>query len=319
MLLPHHASIPHIFHCFLQIQERLLNNTGIVDVTQGANVRAESVPPNVVCTNQSAYLPRAQSEQPQFQPNFGPTQQQQTNAAAANIAVTSPFRQYTNACQNGQLYRNLQGARLLGHSNALLNSRPIAPRQQQQQQQSQSVSQATYYETDQSFSNNYLNPQNPGQSVLLNNDPNSPLLNTASAAAAAQCQQQSPIFLEQTEKPQEDTQAVGSTCASLFQLNFQNTAQANRHSDCNHNNNTAASATAVPPHGQKFCPRGGKCSSNAVTSTTSSAAAINNNHNNNIANMNNSRAFSPQVPALNNQVPPGNLTRANNYWDNFRR
>jgi hypothetical protein len=25
----------------------------------------------------------------------------------------------------------------------------------------------------------------------------------------------------------------------------------------------------------------------------------------------------PPVPALNNQVPPGN--RANNYWDNFRR
>lgn len=266
-----------------------------MDITQGATARAESVPPNVVCTNQSSYLPRAQSEQPLFQ-NFGQPQQQQANAAAGNVAATSPFRQYTNTCQNVPISRNLQGARLLRHSNALLNSRQIAP---QQQQQSQSLTQP-YYETDQSFSNNYLNPQNPDQSILLNNDPNSPLLNITSAGHVAQ----SPIFIHHNN----NTAASGTVA---------NNNNANNNNAVRGINNTASgvfdTATGINnlQHQQNVV--------NTVTSTvptTSSAAAINNNHNN---NMNNSRAFSPHVPALNNQVPPGNLTRANNYWDNFRR
>lgn len=36
-------------------------------------LRAESVPPNVVCTNSSPFLPRAQSEQPQNFPNYPPS------------------------------------------------------------------------------------------------------------------------------------------------------------------------------------------------------------------------------------------------------
>lgn len=130
--------------------------------------------------------------------------------------------------------------------------------------------QSTFYENDQSFSNNYLNSQNPDpQSVLLNNDPNSPLLNTAST----QCQQSPPIFIH-------------------------------------HNNNTGANnnANINNLHQQNIAN-----ATNATVVTTASAATANNT----IANMNNNRAFSPQVPALNNQVPPGN--RANNYWDNFRR
>lgn len=212
-----------------------------MDGNQSGSVRAESVPPNVVCTNQSPFLPRAQSEQPNF-----PTFAQPSNA-------TSPFRQYGNTCQNGQVYRN-SGVRLL-RLNSLLNSRPIVP---------------AFYETDQSFSNNFLNPSNPdAASVLLNNDPNSPLLNTASA----QCQQSPPIFIH-------------------------------------HNNNTAATnnANINNLHQQNLT----NVAASAAAPTTSTAVTSNN-----IANMNNSRAYSPQVPALNNQVPPGN--RANNYWDNFRR
>lgn len=47
----------------LQIQERLLNTNALVEA-QSSMLRAESVPPNVVCTNQAPFLPRAQSEQP---------------------------------------------------------------------------------------------------------------------------------------------------------------------------------------------------------------------------------------------------------------
>lgn len=103
-------------------------------------LRAESVPPNVVCTNQSPFLPRAQSEQP---PNFPPSMQHQSSMP------TSPYRQYPNAStQNAaQYYRNnQQGVRLL-RQQPLLNSRNGVP--------------VPFYESDQiHYSNNFINAHN---------------------------------------------------------------------------------------------------------------------------------------------------------------
>lgn len=70
------------FFFFFQIQERLLNSTvnpNLLEANQSNVLRAESVPPNVVCTNTGEFLPRAQSEQPNFQ----------------QLATSSPFRQYS--------------------------------------------------------------------------------------------------------------------------------------------------------------------------------------------------------------------------------
>lgn len=53
-------------------------NPNLLDANQSNVLRAESVPPNVVCTNTGEFLPRAQSEQPNFQ----------------QMATSSPFRQY---------------------------------------------------------------------------------------------------------------------------------------------------------------------------------------------------------------------------------
>lgn len=128
----------------------------MVDANQQNLMRSESVPPNMVCTNQAPFLPRAQSEQP---PNYGafppssgasmqpvspmsaPTQQQQQSPLPP-----SPFRQYPNAGQNAQFYRNNQQAvRLLRQP--MLNSRNGVA--------------VPYYETDPiHYSNNFLNAHN---------------------------------------------------------------------------------------------------------------------------------------------------------------
>lgn len=128
-----------------QIQERFLNssNSNLIEPVQPA--RAESVPPNVVCTNQTPYLPRAQSEQPNFT-NFN-------QSPATSTAY--PFRPYANTCQTSPLYRNtppVTGRGLRGH-----NGRPVNQ---------------IYFENDH---NQYPNAQNLSTtdetaSALLNND-----------------------------------------------------------------------------------------------------------------------------------------------------
>ncbi|XP_031627624.1 putative uncharacterized protein DDB_G0277255 isoform X2 [Contarinia nasturtii] len=135
----------------LLIQERLLNGSSnsMVDATQQNIIRAESVPPNIVCTNQAPFLPRAHSEQPQNFPNYPQSSsasiQQQQQQPQSPISP-SPFRQYTNTPQNAQFYRNnQQGVRLLRQP--LLNSRTGVA--------------APFYETDQiQYSNNFLNAHN---------------------------------------------------------------------------------------------------------------------------------------------------------------
>lgn len=238
-------------------------NASMLDINHASNARAESVPPNIVCTNQSAYLPRAQSEQPNY---YNPaTSVSAAAAAVAAAAATSPFRQYNgnNNCQAGQLYqRNMQSARLLRHNQLLNTARQIVP---------------PFYEPDNTpFPNNYISPQNlEVQTVLSNKDPNSSVTNTAAPCQQQQQQQTPPILMHHNN----------------------NTAVSNNANINNlHQQNAVVPASAALP------------TSNAAIVTNNNAAAANNN---------NSRAFNAQVPALNNQVPPGN--RANNYWDNFRR
>lgn len=125
-------------------------NSNVVDTAQPNPIRAESVPPNVVCTNQAPFLPRAQSEQPNF-----PTFNQQATSSA------SPYRQYSNTCQTSPLYRGgAPASRILRH-NSILNGRGVNP---------------VYYETEHhQYPNNYLNTQNlstsDSSSSLLNNEP----------------------------------------------------------------------------------------------------------------------------------------------------
>lgn len=115
------------------------------DAAQANVIRAESVPPNIVCTNTSAFLPRAQSEQPNF---------------------PSSFRQYTPSTGNGSPYlRNVSiGAAIpvrIGRNNPLIggNQRSGSP---------------SFYDTTQPTSQ-YTN------NLHLNNDLNSTLPNNASS------------------------------------------------------------------------------------------------------------------------------------------
>lgn len=124
-------------------------NPTVVEPAQTNPIRAESVPPNVVCTNQAPFLPRAQSEQP----NFASFSQQTPSSG-------SPFRQYSNTCQTSPLYRSAPASRILRH-NSILNGRSVNP---------------VYYETDHhQYPNNYLNTRDLSSSdtssTLLNNDP----------------------------------------------------------------------------------------------------------------------------------------------------
>lgn len=117
----------------------------MVDANQQNIMRAESVPPNIVCTNQAPFLPRAQSEQPPNFPNFPPT----SGAVMPQQSPLppSPFRQYPNAAQNAQFYQrnNQQAVRLLRQP--MLNSRNGVA--------------VPYYEPDQiQYSNNFLNAHN---------------------------------------------------------------------------------------------------------------------------------------------------------------
>lgn len=120
-------------------------NNSLVESQQNM-IRAESVPPNMVCTNQSPFLPRAQSEQPQNFPNFpqssGASIQQQQSPLP-----TSPFRQYPNAAPNAQFYRNNQQGVRLHQRQPIMNSRNGVA--------------VPYYESDQiQYSNNFLNAHN---------------------------------------------------------------------------------------------------------------------------------------------------------------
>lgn len=104
------------------MQDRLLNSNAAVDA-QSNMMRAESVPPNVVCTNQAPFLPRAQSEQPGII-NYAPSM-------ASPAMPPSPYRQYSNVTVHSpgqqqapppppQYYRNnQQNVRMLRQS--LLN------------------------------------------------------------------------------------------------------------------------------------------------------------------------------------------------------
>lgn len=120
-------------------------NNSMVESQQNM-IRAESVPPNMVCTNQAPFLPRAQSEQPQNFPNFPPPSSV-TSIQQQPPLPPSPYRQYPNAGQNAQYYRNnQQGVRLLQRQ-PMLNSRNGVT--------------VPYYETDQiQYSNNFLNAHN---------------------------------------------------------------------------------------------------------------------------------------------------------------
>lgn len=86
-----------------------MNASTLVDA-QSAYTRAESVPPNVVCTNQAPFLPRAQSEQP-IAANY--PQQIQRTVPQSLAMPSSPFRQYPNVTMHSpvqhtlsQYYRN---------------------------------------------------------------------------------------------------------------------------------------------------------------------------------------------------------------------
>lgn len=159
----------------------------MVDPNQSNLMRAESVPPNVVCTNQAPFLPRAQSEQPQHF-SYPPST---ASASSASVAgqQTSPYRQWPqNACQNSQFYRNgnqQPGQRLLRQT--LLNSRSAGLG-------------GPYYESDPTqlhYSNNFLNAQHLSNHTINENatvnDAQSPLP-TINNAQQQQQQQASLIY-----------------------------------------------------------------------------------------------------------------------------
>lgn len=257
-------------------------NPTVLDLNQASNSRAESVPPNVVCTNNpQPFLPRAQSEQPNFF-NYGAT-------VTGTAAAAHPFRQCSNVTtnnnpsQSGLLYqRNLQNSRLLRHNQLLNTSRQITP---------------TFYDTEHtspsSFPNNYINAQNPDAPIVCSShkDPN-----------AAQCHQQAQPQQQTQQSHTQSLQHQQQTPAHQQQQQ-QQTQQPNAPILMHHNNNTSNNANINNLH-----------QPNAVAAPNN-ANMINNSVS--TANNNISRAFNSQMPALNNQVPPGN--RANNYWDNFRR
>lgn len=133
-------------------------NGNLLDAGQTNVLRAESVPPNVVCTNTGDFLPRAQSEQPNFQ----------------QMATASPFRQYATPASvqptaNIPVYRGVAASsggagniiaapniRLLRH-NTLLNAAGRG-----------------YFDADTvpaQYSNNFLNGQAVADptNILLNN------------------------------------------------------------------------------------------------------------------------------------------------------
>ncbi|XP_055319156.1 uncharacterized protein LOC129576957 isoform X5 [Sitodiplosis mosellana] len=147
LLWDQQREINNLNSAVLLIQERLLNMpTNLVDAQQQNMIRAESVPPNIVCTNQAPFLPRAQSEQPQNFPNFPTTSGASIQQQQQSPLPPSPFRQYPNAAQNAQYYRNnQQGVRM--HRQPLMNGRNGCT--------------VPYYESDQiQYSNNFLNAHN---------------------------------------------------------------------------------------------------------------------------------------------------------------
>lgn len=168
------------FFC-LQLQERILNsaNNAITDSMQ--TIRAESVPPNVTCTNTQPFLQRAQSEQPPagpngcFQANYQSCSQNPSN-----------YRQYPFACQNhAQLYRQISQTnnnRSMRYATNSIQLPVISQRSELNQNYYQN--EILTHQQQQQQQHMHMQP------AILNNDPNSPLLNTV------QCQQSSPpIFI----------------------------------------------------------------------------------------------------------------------------
>lgn len=121
-------------------------------------LRAESVPPNVVCTNTGEFLPRAQSEQPNFQ----------------QLATASPFRQYTTpstvqATANLPIYRGVAattgaGNIIAGPNIRVLRHNPLL-----------NTAGRGYFDSDavpSQYSNNFLNGSAAvadASNILLNN------------------------------------------------------------------------------------------------------------------------------------------------------
>lgn len=139
-------------------------NSNLTEPTVGNLNRAESVPPSIVVPNSTNFVPRAQSEQPNFLP-YSPQM------------ISSPFRPYSGAnnCQQ-PFYRNTS----IGTASPIRMSR-----QNSLQGSRSSAAPASYYDADQSsssYGNNYASNPNNGDAsnVLLNNDPNSPLPNNTS-------------------------------------------------------------------------------------------------------------------------------------------
>lgn len=148
-----------------QIQDRLLNSNAGVDA-QSNMMRAESVPPNVVCTNQAPFLPRAQSEQPGVI-NYSPSM-------ALPAMPPSPFRQYSHVAVHSpgqqqpppppsQYYRNnQQNLRVLRQT--LLNGGGRSSHGGSSAGSGGTTGTAVampFYDTDQlNYSNNFVNAHN---------------------------------------------------------------------------------------------------------------------------------------------------------------
>lgn len=148
------------------------NPAGMVDASQQNMMRSESVPPNIICPNQSPFLQRAQSEQPANFPNFvqhltgssASMQQhpQQSQPQQSSPLPSSPYRAAAvaaaAAAQNAQYYRNNQHAvRLLRQPILNRNDGTVV------------AGTVPYFESDPiQYSNNFLNAHNLSNHVNEN-------------------------------------------------------------------------------------------------------------------------------------------------------
>lgn len=270
------------------------------DATQ-ANVRAESVPPNIVCTNTSAFLPRAQSERP-----FSP----------------ATYRPYATPIVNGQPYLQNQhprmshiarrGVEVKGMESPTLYEANHPPLSRAQSERPFSPS--SYGP----FAGSIVN----GQPYAQNQLPRVPRIPRRSEAKRAE----SPSIYESSQPTSQYTNFMNNH-------NNGNASGGHLNNDLNssqcpttpqrfiyHNNNTAAAANNANINNQLQQQQNIASSIADVPGTSSAQRLISSGHGTNSTNTN--RIYSPSLPpsqthALNNQVAPGN--RANNYWDNFKR
>lgn len=252
-----------------QLQERILNNA---NSEPSQTIRSESVPPNVTCTNTQSFLPRAQSEQPL---NNHPSN-------CCGPPSNSSSRQLSFPCQNQSVYRGTQ-------SNSNMNNRSMryaniqphssAIHQQSHQQQQQHQQRATelpvnYYQNEiisnnalaanlgnQIFPNNFINPamhiqpsqSTPQSNVMLNNDLNSPLLNTS------QCQSSSPpIFIHHNNNSTNATAATNANANNNANINNQLHQQNLAVAAATTTANSSAFSSSVPPALNNQVPPGNR-------------------------------------------------------------